>query len=98
MDDEQEILVGLQVNVPGPRRRWQVILAARPLGVTHVDDAESFGEHVADVGEPAMHHDLHAIGPAALVTMRDHAHVARVIWFRQVRAHGWVLGVSRSSH
>ena len=96
IDDEQEIVVGLQMDVPGSRRRGEVVHGAWPLGVTHVNDAESLGEHVADVGEPAMHHDLHAIGPAALVAMREDAHLPGVIWFRQVRAHGWVLGVTCS--
>ena len=42
---------------------------------------------MADVGVAAMHHDLHAVGPAALVAMGEDAHVARVIGFRQLRIH-----------
>ena len=76
--------MGLQVDVPSPRRRRQVVHRARALGVAHIDNAEALGEHVADIGVAAMHHDLHAVGPATLVGMADNAHVARVIGFRQV--------------
>ena len=76
--------MGLQMDVPGPRRRGQVVHRARALGVAYIDHAETLGEHVADIGVAAMHHDLHAVGPAALVGMADDAHVARVIGFRQV--------------
>ena len=71
-----------------PRCRREVVHGARPLGIAHIDDAESFGEHAADVGDAAMHHDLHAVRSAALLAMGDEAHVARVIRFRQVHAHG----------
>src|ERR1700757_4053884 len=57
---------------------------ARALGVAYIDNAEALGEHVADIGIAAMHHELHAVGPAALVAMADDAHVARVIGFRQL--------------
>ena len=30
-----------------------------------------------------MHHDLHAVGPPALVGVADEAHVARVVGLRQ---------------
>ena len=76
--------MGLQMDVPGPRRRGQVVHRARALGVAYIDHAEALGEHVADIGIAAMHHDLHAVGPAALVGMADDAHVARVIGLRQV--------------
>ena len=36
------------------------------------------------IGEAAMHHHLHAVGPAALVGVADDAHVARVIGFRKL--------------
>ena len=84
VDDEQQVVMGLQMDVPGPRRRGQVVHRARVLGVAYIDNAEALGEHVADIGVAAMHHDLHAIGPAALVGVADDAHVARVIRFRQV--------------
>jgi hypothetical protein len=32
---------------------------------------------MADIGEAAMHHDLHAVGATALIAMADEAHVAR---------------------
>ena len=80
--------MGLQMDIPRPGRRRDVVHGAPPLGIAHIDDAESFGEHVADVGEAAMHHDLYAVRSAALIAMGDEAHVARVVGFRQVCAHG----------
>jgi hypothetical protein len=79
--------MGLQVDVPGVRRRGEVIHGARVLGVAHVDDAEAFGEHVANIGVAAMHHDLHAVGSAALVAMAEDAHVARIVGLRQLGIH-----------
>ena len=79
--------MGLQMDVPGPRRRGQVVHRARALGVAYIDHAETLGEHVADIGVAAMHHDLHAVGPAALVAMADNAHVVRVVGLWQIGAH-----------
>src|SRR5262249_36000712 len=61
----------------------QVIHRARALGVADIDHAKTLGEHLADIGIATMHHDLHAVGPAALVGMADDAHVARVVGLRQ---------------
>src|SRR5262249_47026482 len=69
------------------RRRGEIVHRARALGVAHVDDAEAFGEHVADISVATMHHDLYAVGPAALVAMGDDAHIARVVRRRQIVAH-----------
>ena len=54
------------------------------FGIAHVDDGKALGEHVPDIGVAAMHHHLHAVGPAALIGVADDAHVAREIRFRQV--------------
>jgi hypothetical protein len=87
VDDEQQIVMGLQVDIPGAGRRGEVVHRARALGVAHVQHAEAFRKHMTDIGVAAMHHDLHAVGPAALVAMGKDAHVARVIRFRQVGTH-----------
>jgi hypothetical protein len=87
VDDEQQIVVGLQVDIPGAGRRGEVVHRARALGVAHVQHAEAFRKHMSDIGVAAMHHDLHAVGPAALVAMGQDAHVARVIGLRQVGTH-----------
>ena len=84
VDDEQQIVMGLQVDIPGAGRRGEIIDRARTLGIAHVEHAKAFGEHVADIGVAAMHHDLHAVGPAALVAIGDDAHVACMIGLRQV--------------
>ena len=77
----------LQMDIPGAGRCGEIIHGARIFRVAHVDHAEAFGEHVSDIGEAAMHHDLHAVGPAALIGMADQPHIARVIWFREFWAH-----------
>ena len=84
VDDEQQIAVGLQMDVPGAGRRGEIIRRLRVFRIAHVDDREALREHVADIGVATMHHDLHAVGPAALVGMADEPHVARVIGLRQV--------------
>src|SRR6478752_384844 len=71
------------MDVPGICRRSDIIDRARVSGVAHVDHGKALGEHMPDIGEAAMHHHLHAIGPAALIGMADNAHVACVIGFRQ---------------
>ncbi len=84
VDHQQQIAVNLQMDVPGIGRRRDVVDRARVFGVAHVDDGKAFREHVADIGKAALHHHLHAVGPAALIGVADDAHVARVIRFRQV--------------
>ena len=79
--------MGLEVDVPGPPRRREIIHRARILGVAHVDHAEPFREHVADIGVAAMHHDLDAVRPAALIAMADETHVARVVGLGPIDAH-----------
>ena len=74
----------LQMDVPGVRRRGKIVHRARIFRIAHVDDGKALGEHVADIGVAAMHHDLHAVGPAALIGVADEAHVARVVGLRQV--------------
>ena len=83
VDHQQQVVVRLQMDVPGVRRRGDIVHRARIFRVAHVDDGKALGEHVPDIGKAAMHHHLHAVGPSALVGVADDAHVARVIRFRQ---------------
>jgi hypothetical protein len=87
MDDEEQIVVGLEMDVPRAGRGGDIRDRARILGVAHVDDAESFREHVPDIGVAAMHHDLDAVRPATLIAMADEAHVVRMVGFRQLDSH-----------
>src|SRR5262249_52157444 len=64
------------MDVPGVGRRRDGGVRLRSARVAHVDHAEALGEHVADIGEAALHHDLHAVGPAALVGVAEEPHVA----------------------
>jgi hypothetical protein len=84
VNDEQEIVMHLQMDIPRVRGCRNVVHRARLLGVPHIENGESFGKHVADIGIPAMHHHLHGVGSATLVGVPDNAHVARVIRFRQL--------------
>ena len=61
------------------RRRREIAGGLGVLRVAHVDDAEALGEHVAGVGEAVVHHELDAVGPAALVGVPDHAHAIGVV-------------------
>jgi hypothetical protein len=87
IDDQEQIVVGLKMDVPRAGRGGDVLDRARILGIAHVDDAEAFREHVPDIGVAAVHHDLDAVGPAALIAMADEAHVVRVVRFRQLGIH-----------
>jgi len=84
VDDQKQIVMGLQMDIPGIRRRGDVVHRARIFGVAHVNDRKPLREHVADIGVAAMHHDLHAVGAAALIAVTDQPHVARVIRPRQL--------------
>src|SRR6185312_4700710 len=79
VDDEQQVVVRLQMDGPGVRRSLDVGQRARVLRIAHVEHGKAAGEHVRDIGVAAMHHELHAVGPAALAAVADDAHVARVI-------------------
>ena len=61
-----------------------VVYSAGFPDVPHVDDRETFREHVPHIGKTAMHHQLDAVGSTTLVAMADQSHVAGVVWFRQV--------------
>ena len=77
----------LQMDVPGAGRRRDVIDRLRIARIAHVDDAEALREHVADIGEAALDHDLHAVRPAALVGISEQAHVAGVVGSGEVLSH-----------
>src|ERR1700758_3194495 len=74
VDDEEQVIVRLQVDVPGVLSGTNILLRLRPRGVLHVDDAEPLREHVADVRETTVNHKLDAVGTAALISMSDESH------------------------
>jgi hypothetical protein len=69
----------LEMDVPGVRWRFYIVHGFWIGGIANVDDAESLREHVAGIGEPAIHHQLHAVRPPTLVAMADEAHVSCVV-------------------
>jgi len=75
------------MDIPGIGRRRDVAYRLRATRIAHIDDAKAFREHVADERMAICHHDLHPIGPAALIGKSNQAHVARVIGARQFMGH-----------
>ena len=69
--EEQEILGDLQVmraRVDARREEADRLELPRIRGV---ENRDAVAEHVADVDVPAVDHHLHAVGPAALVAVRE---------------------------
>jgi hypothetical protein len=71
INDEQEIVVRLQVDVPGARRGGNVIYRLQVPRIAHVDDAKALREHVPDIGVALSDHDLHAVRAAALIGIAE---------------------------
>src|ERR1700757_1771313 len=69
--DEEEVIVRLQVDVPGVLSGRNVLHRLRPRGVLHVDDTEPLREHVADVRETTVNHELDAVRTAGLISLAD---------------------------
>ena len=61
IDDHQEVVVRLQMDVPGMPRRLDMKYRCGEPRVAHVDDAEPLRVHVADIGVAPMHHHLVAV-------------------------------------
>ena len=71
VDDEEQIVMHLEMERPGVRRRRHERNRDRLFGITDVDDREAAAEDMADKSMAAMDHDLHAIAPAALIAMTE---------------------------
>src|SRR5712664_3237211 len=69
----------LEVDVPGIERSLDVVDGFRVHGITHIDNAETLREHVANIGEASIDHELHAVSTAALIAVSDQPHVADVV-------------------
>ena len=69
----------LEVDVPSIERSLDVVDGFRVCRIAHIDDAEALREHMADVGEASVDHELHAVSAAALIAMSDQPHVADVV-------------------
>src|SRR5581483_382987 len=79
VDHQEQLVMRLQVDGPGVRWCRNIVHRARMFRIAHVENAEALGEHVADIGVAAMHHDLHTVGPAALIAVRDEPHIACMV-------------------
>ena len=78
VDHQQRIVLGLQMQAPGVRRRGDLVNRTGLYGVAHVDDAEPVGKDVPDIGMVPVHHQPHGVGTTALVTMSDQPHVVLI--------------------
>ena len=77
VDREQQIAVRLQMMRAGIRRAGEELHRLRLCRIAHVDDGDAVGKTVADIGEAAMHHELHAVAAAALVAVAEEFDVVR---------------------
>src|ERR1700689_2223989 len=75
VDREQEIAVRLQVMRARVRRTGDEIHRLRIFRIAHIDDGDAVGKTMADIGETAVDHDLHAVAAAALVAMTEEFYV-----------------------
>ncbi len=78
VDDQQEIVMRLEVHVPGARRRGNIARGFRVFRVAHVHYRKALRHHMADPGETAVHHQLHAVRATALIAMANQPHIAAV--------------------
>jgi len=76
IDDEQQVVMRLQVDVPCVRWRRHISDGRGPARVEHIHDTEALREHMTNIGVTAMHHQLHTVGTAALVAVANQPHIA----------------------
>jgi hypothetical protein len=72
------------VYVPGVLSGRDVVHCLWPRGIPDIHDAESLREHMADIREAAVHHELDTVRTAALIAMPDEPHVARQLGDRKI--------------
>ena len=68
----------LKMNVPGAGRRGHIACRFGMFRVAHVHNGKALRDHMPDVRETAMHHQLHAVRATALVAMANQPHIAAV--------------------
>jgi hypothetical protein len=79
IDHQQQVVMCLQVDVPGVGRRRNIGDGAGAFRIAHVDDRKALRPGVSDIGMAAMHHQLQSVATAANIGMPDQLHVAREI-------------------
>ena len=83
VDHQQQVVMRLEVHVPGARRRGDIARGFRIFWIAHVDNRKALRHHMADIRKAAVHHQLHAIRTTALVAMANQPHIAAVFWRRK---------------
>lgn len=71
VDRDQQILMGLQVEGARAGRTGVEIENLRVPGIADVDRGDAVAEPMADIGEAAMDHDLHAVAAPTKIRMAD---------------------------
>ena len=68
--EQQQIVGDLQVVRAGVGARGEEADRLQAARIRGVENRHAIAEHVADVDVPAVDHDLHAVGTAALIAVR----------------------------
>ena len=69
--EQHEPFGDLQVMRARVRRRREEVERLQLARIARVEHRDAVAEHVADVEMAAVQHDLHAVGPAALIAVRQ---------------------------
>ena len=78
VDHQQQIVVRLEVYVPGTRRRGHVTCGFWFFRIAHVNNGKALRHHMTDIGETTVHHQLYTVRTTALVAMANQPHIAAV--------------------
>ena len=78
VDHQQQIVMRLEMHVPGARRRGNIVDGGGPGRIANIDHGKTLRHHMADIGESAVHHQLHAVRTTALIAMANQPHIAAV--------------------
>lgn len=68
----------LEMHIPGTRRRRHVSCGFWFFRVAHIHYRKALRHHMADIGETAVYHQLHAVRATALIAMANQPHIAAV--------------------
>ncbi|MNV49769.1 hypothetical protein D3C71_1417340 [compost metagenome] len=82
IDHQQQIVMRLEMHIPGTRRRRHIARRFWIFRVAHVDDGKALRHHMADIGKTTMHHQLHAVRATALIAVTNQPHIAGVVGAR----------------
>ncbi|MNK97557.1 hypothetical protein D3C87_1178980 [compost metagenome] len=76
VDDQQQVVMCLEMNIPGVGRGLHVVDDDRVLRIPHVDDRKPSRPRMRHIGITAMDHQLQPVTPPADIAVADEFHVA----------------------